>query len=301
MSGEEWSIREFRALNACIVQGSITGGARQLGISQPAVSRAIANLEYKLGITLFERSGKSIIATEEAVRISEDTSPFFSMLDHLRSQSISRHSPMNLTLAAPPNFSLGFVQSVVASFLKTHSNARIELEVCTSPDIINKVSQHKIDLGISDMPIDNHNIIREPFGRSKMACFLHKSHRLAGLKSICAEDLKDENIIGLTKNHPARPKLENLFRKLQVELSVVIETNTSLSALSFVRSGVGIALMNAFPVAKDIDDSIVVLPFESGIEYSPAFILPANQAMKKSTRWFMAHLKEKVLVHEYLD
>ena len=71
MSIEEWSIQEFRALHACIAQGSITGGARQMGKSQPAVSRAIANLEYKLGTKLFERSGKSIIATEEAILITQ--------------------------------------------------------------------------------------------------------------------------------------------------------------------------------------------------------------------------------------
>ena len=300
MSGEEWSLKEFRALSACIAQGTITGGAKQLGVSQPAVSRAIANLEFKLGISLFERRGKSIVATEEALRINKDTSSFFTILDQLRSTSVSRHSPMNLTLATPPNFSYGFMQSIIASFLKIHKNARVELEVCTSPIIIDKVSQLQIDLGISDMPIDNHNVTREPFGQSKMACFLPKEHKLCKKSTIKAEHLKGESIIGLTKNHPARPKLESLFRKLGIELSVIVETNTSLSALAFVRSGVGIALMNSFPVAAYVDKNIVVIPFESGIEYSPAFILPANHALKKSTRWFMSHFKEQIKKNEFI-
>lgn len=300
MKEEEWSIREFRALHACITQGSITGGARQIGISQPAVSRAIANLEYKMGTTLFERSGKSIIATEEAIRINQETSSFFMMLDQMRTESITRHSHMNLKIAAPPNYSFGFIQSIIASFLKTHKNTRIELEVCASPILIDKVARDEVDIGLSDMQLDTHNIVREPFGSSTMSCFLPKDHSLTKKASINIEDLRNENLIGLTKNHLARNKLENLFRKNNIDPKYVIETNTSVSALEFVSTGVGIVLMNPFPVVSYINDKITVLPFEHEIEYSSAFILPAKRAVKKSTRWFMSHLKQELIETEYI-
>ena len=303
MKEEEWSIREFRALHACITQGSITGGARQIGISQPAVSRAIANLEYKMGTTLFERSGKSIIATEEAIRINQETSLFFLMLDQMRTESVTRHSRMNLKIAAPPNYSFGFIQSIIASFLKAHKNTRIELEVCASPILIDKVARNEVDIGISDMQLDTHNIVREPFGSSAMACFLPINHSLTNKASINIEDLRNESLIGLTKNHLARTKLENLFRKQNIDPNYVIETNTSVSALEFVSSGVGIVLMNPFPIASFMNEKITALPFEHEIEYSPAFILPAKRAVKKSTRWFMSHLKEelKEIVKPFLE
>ena len=300
MSIEEWSIQEFRALHACIAQGSITGGARQIGKSQPAVSRAIANLEYKLGTKLFERSGKSIIATEEAILINAETSSFFLLLDQLREGGVSRHSPMTLKIASPPKFSSGFIQSAIASFIKIHENVRVELEVSPSLIVNDKVAKEEVDIGISDIVMDSHNIIREPFGYSTMACFLPKQHHLSKKSSIRVEDLKDEPLIGLTKSHSARAKLDTLFRGFNFKPNIVVETNTSVSAMSFVANGVGIALMSPFPLASNMSSDIVLLPFESTIQYSPAFILSTNRGVKKSTRWFLSHLKKELVGNIYL-
>lgn len=300
MSTEEWSIQEFRALHACIAQGSITGGARQVGKSQPAVSRAIANLEYKLGVRLFERSGKSIIATEEAILINTETSPFFLLLDQLRERGVSRQSPMTLKIASPPNFSCGFIQSAIASFIKIHQNVRVELEVLPSHLVNDKVAKDEVDIGISDQLMDTHNVIREPFGYSTMACFLHKQHHLSKKSSIRVADLKDVPLIGLSKSHSARAKLERLFRGLNFKPNFVVETNTSVSAMSFVANGVGIALMSPFPLASNMSSDIVLIPFESTIQYSPAFILSTKRGVKKSTRWFLSHLKKEMLGNIYL-
>jgi DNA-binding transcriptional LysR family regulator len=300
MKREEWSIQEFRALHACIMQGSITGAARQIGKSQPAISRAISNLEYKLGTKLFERSGKSIIATEEAHRIKAETSAFFLMLDNLREESVSRHSPMTLKIAAPPNFSSGFIQSVIASFLKVHENVRIELEVAISTIVIDKVAKNEVDIGISDMEIDTHDILREPFGYSFMACFLPSHFPLAQNLIIKVEDLKDMPLIGLTKRHSARSKLETVFKKMDIKPNIILETNNSLSALKLVENGVGIVLMNPFPLAEKLNDKVVILPFEKKIKYDPAFIFSPNRAVKKSTRWFISHFKDKLQDNIYL-
>ena len=300
MKIEDWSIQEFRALHACILQGSITGAARQIGKSQPAISRSISNLEYKLGTKLFERSGKSIIATEEAYRINAETSSFFLMLDNLREESVSRHAPMTLKIAAPPNFSSGFIQSVIASFLKNHENVRIELEVAISTIVIDKVAKNEVDLGISDMDIDTHDTLREPFGHSYMACFLPSHLPLAQQSIVKVEDLKDIPLIGLTKRHSARSKLETLLKNLDIKPNIVLETNNSLSALKLVENGIGIVLMNPFPLADKLSDKVVILPFEKKIKYDPAFIFSTNRAVKKSTRWFISHFKDQLIGNNYL-
>ena len=136
---------------------------------------------------------------------------------------------MTLKIASPPKFSSGFIQSAIASFIKIHQNVRVELEVLPSQTVNDKVAKDEVDIGISDIVMDTHDIIREPFGYSTMACFLPKQHHLSKKSSIRVEDLKDEPLIGLTKSHSARSKLETLFRGLNFKPNIVVETNTSYS------------------------------------------------------------------------
>jgi DNA-binding MarR family transcriptional regulator len=63
------SLAEYQALRAMMEGGTATAAARRLGLTQSAVSRAIAKLEGRLGRTLFEREAGRLRPTEEAVRL----------------------------------------------------------------------------------------------------------------------------------------------------------------------------------------------------------------------------------------
>jgi DNA-binding transcriptional LysR family regulator len=273
LSGEEWSIREFRALHAAINQRSITAAAAWLGISQPATSRTIANLETKVGFRLFERSGRSVLPTAEAIALNERLLPFFSLLDDMRAERNDSVSGQRLRISAPPAFANGYLQRVIASFLRIHPEIAVELDVRSSPVIIGEIADGSIELGISDMAIETRNVTRRPICSSSMACFMPMDHRLADRAMIDPADLAGEHIIALSRRHFARQQLDQMLAVAGVDQPVRIETSTTLSALAFVRQGLGIALMNPFPVALGLDPSLRAVPLDRDIQYATSFVL----------------------------
>src|SRR4051812_9346970 len=77
------SLREIEALRAMVASGKTTQAARDLGTSQPSISRAIASLEARLGHPLFTRRNGRLVATAEALALEARATVIFDLLDQL--------------------------------------------------------------------------------------------------------------------------------------------------------------------------------------------------------------------------
>jgi len=69
------------------------------------------------------------------------------------------------------------------------------------------------------------------------------------------------------------------------------ETATAVSASEFVREGIGVALLNPFPMAEQLGRSVVVRPFQPSIAYRTSFLMPARAANSASAAAFIAHVR----------
>ena len=77
------TLRELEVFRSVIRCGKTTAAARQLGISQPAVSRALAQLEARKGEMLFRRDGNRLVPTAEALALDRELEPMFEVLARL--------------------------------------------------------------------------------------------------------------------------------------------------------------------------------------------------------------------------
>ena len=75
MTEHRHRLREFESLRAVVTTGTTIGAAKRLGISQSAVSRSLAQLEARVGRSLFVRQSGRIEPTAEALRLNEKTGP----------------------------------------------------------------------------------------------------------------------------------------------------------------------------------------------------------------------------------
>src|SRR5690348_13771140 len=87
MNTESLDPRQLEAFIAVISSGSVTGAARMLGRSQPAVTRLIQDLEADLGFELLHRNGPRITPTSRGVRFHEEAERIMTGLRHLRERA----------------------------------------------------------------------------------------------------------------------------------------------------------------------------------------------------------------------
>jgi len=284
-----FTLRELEVLRELIDAGKTTVAAQRLGLSQPAISRSLAQLEKELGRKLFERSGGRLVPTREAFAINEELGPIFAALARIGDRSSPKTASHSGTLriAAPPTMAHRFLPSRVARFTKYNPDLDVVFEVISSDILITSIADARIDLGLTDTIPSHAGVRSELLLATEAICALPARHRLAERKVIQPEDLEGEPFVALMRRHSGRIAIDRIFEKAGVNRRVVIETATAVSAAEFVREGLGISLLNPFPIVHQLGSGIVVRPFSPAIPYRTSFLLPSSRPPSPAATAFM--------------
>jgi len=290
MPAKSWhSLPEYQALRALMESGTTTKAAVRLGLSQSAVSRSIANLEARTGSILFERDGGRLRPTDEAARMNRRLDPLFEALDRIDGPpEVSQES---LRIVAPPTYAHRFLVHHIATFLKTNPHFFVSLEVLPSEDVIRGILEERYDLGLSGVELSRDGVKLTPYRASTAVCAMPSNHQFAQREEIHPEDLNEQPLIALTYRHARRAQLENILQASRSKPRIVAEVSTSFAAVDLARDGLGLAIVNPFPVVQYRGDEVVFRPFASQITYRSYFVTPDHRPTPSVARAFMRHLR----------
>lgn len=288
-----FTLRELEVLQALVRAGKATVAAQQLGMSQPAVSRSLSQLEAQLGRQLFERRGGRLIPNAEALSINEQLGPVFAALARIsdRSDEQKRSHAGTLRIAAPPTIAHRFMPSRVALFTKDNPDLEVTFDVLSSDTLITSVAEARCDLALTDTVPSHDGVRAELLLATEAICVLPSRHRLVEHEVIRPEHLEGEPFVALTRRHSGRVAIDRVFERAGVRRKVVIETATSVSAAEFVREGLGVSLMNPFPIVHQLGRGIEVRRFEPAIPYRTCFLLPSSVPPPAAALAFMEMMR----------
>ncbi|MCC4246307.1 LysR family transcriptional regulator [Stappia indica] len=292
------TLRELEVLRAVISEGKTTAAAHRLGISQPAVSRAIAQLEARLNRQLFHRNGNKILPTSEGLAFNEQIEPIFATLARLDAAETEDLNAKRLRIAAPPTLAHRLMTRLIPGFLKENPEASVHLEIGMSTNVTAAVADENADLGISDGRMRHDGLKMYPFRHAIAHAAIPADHRLADRDEIVPEDLAGESFIALTRRFHQRNVYDRIFAERGIERKIRAETATSIAICELVREGMGIGLVNPFPVSLRPLDGVVFRRFSPRVDYLTQFFVPAGRVSPIAQR-FIEHARRTVPVDAY--
>lgn len=287
------TLRELEVLQALISAGTAISAARRLGISQSAVSRRLAQLEDRLGFQLFRREGGRLVPTVEALSINEKLAPVFETLAQI-AHSGDRPEQGHLgalSIVAPPTIAHRFLPPRIAAFRRANPGLQISFDIMASDSLLTGIAEGRFDLGIADSNVAHEGVTTELLLETQAICLLPAGHHLASYDVIRPEDLHDTDFVALSRRHSSRAKIDRIFDQAGVRVRVVIETSTNVTGAEFVREGLGVSLMNPFPMIHQIGDQITLRPFLPAIRYSTNFLMSSSRAPSAAALAFMQSVR----------
>jgi DNA-binding transcriptional LysR family regulator len=291
-AGSWATLRDLEVLLAVIEERKTTAAAIKLGVSQPAISRTLSQLEEKSGRVLFRHEGTAIIPTADALALYEEIRPIFESLDRLKDFQWAQARPVTLHVACAPTPAQCFLEPLTASFLRENPGTHVSIEIVTTPEVLELVADQRADVGIADVIPASSGLQRSAFRRSSMVCALPAHHRLCARSVITASDLHDEAMIMLAKRNPMRPIIDRLFSKAGCKPQVVMETTTAISAVNYAAHGIGIALVNPFPVLLAAPADVVFREFAPDMPYETSFFTSASAVPSSVAQKYMEHVRQ---------
>jgi DNA-binding transcriptional LysR family regulator len=291
MTEHRHRLREFESLRAVVATGTTIGAARRLGISQSAVSRSISQLEARVGRSLFIRRSGRIEPTSDALRLNDKLDPIFETLADIEGAQWATPDDEPLRLIVPPTLAHHFVISRVASFLKANPGKRLQLDIQATDVLISGILELRYDLGLTSGMIERSGVDLLPWRRSKIVCAMPQDHPLAQKSIVTSQDLDGVALIEFLRRLGTRAITEQLFARNGVRPHQVAETATNMAALELVREGLGVTLINPFPLLSSGLEDIAVRPFDAEIYYNTSFVLPSGRPPSELARQVMRFIK----------
>lgn len=269
--------------------GTITMAAERLRISQPAVSKIIAGLEWEIGYPLFERIKGRLAPTGEARLLAVEADRLYYGLDALTTyaREIQQRQVGELTVYSTPAFGRSLLPMVIADFVAEHSRARLVTHVRSSIVVNQRAVDQRLDLGFSMMPFDHPSVTIEDLCHVPAVCALPKGHRLRRRSVVRPADLEGESFLSFPLDGRMRHLIDAVFEQQSVRRTLRIDVYSSAEACALVARGLGVAIVDPFTGRDYRREGIVILPFEPRILYTFRVIRPKFRERSRLADAFM--------------
>ena len=272
------TLRGLESFREIMRAGSATAAARRLDLSQPAVSRLVAQLERELGFKVFDRVKGRLVPTQQGQLLYEEVDLAFLGLERVSSvaRDVRELNAGQLRIVAPPSFAEGPLVTIIRDFVTAHPKIRLVLDSNSRLATLNLIATRTMDCGFATMPLDHPGIRTRPLVVNETACAVPKGHRLARKRVIMPADLNKEDLILIGRGGDARLRIEEAFRSAGITPRVRLEARNVGAACSFAGAGMGITLVNGMLAQAYCDRGIVLRPFRPQILNEYVFMTSAS-------------------------
>lgn len=290
------SLRLLEIFGAMMRCETTVEAAEQLGISQPAVSNGIRQLETQLGVTLFERLHRRLEPTEEALLLFEDVRPVFSMLRNFsaRARSIRQGTSGRLRVISTPPLGNTVAPIALANFLKGRPNVSVSYDVRRLEHVIEAVQSGAVDIGLA-IALERHPSVNvEILSRTHMVALVSGKHEIATRQEVTVDDLKEQGFIGLEVESRMGQMLRDAFEREGAVYEPRVEVRYCATAVVLAGAGVGPAVVDPYSAAYGRADSLVQLAFQPPCEISAVMITRKGVPRSSLLHGFITELKSAI-------
>lgn len=287
------NLRQLEVFYAIMQAGSVTAAARNLNVTQPAVSNVLKHAEQQLKFKLFERIGGRLHPTPEASDLLPDVNEIFGRVGTLNRvmQEMRDGRTGRLVIATSPTLVHAFLPRAIALFRSRSPAVHVSIQSLPTPLVVERVARREVDMGIVYAPVADPGVDAEELVVTEIACVVRKKHPLARKRHISAEDLGGESVISLGATTRLGMLIEDECRKAGVPIpDVAIEASSSLAACLLASEGAGVALVDRSTSLSGKFGDLVFKSFRPRISVRVQLIYPRDRPRSRA----VVHLSEQL-------
>ncbi len=257
------NISQLRTFLAVVENGSFSGAAKELGISQPAVTMQVQSLESDLGVTLLDRSYRRIDLTEAGSVLEPHARRTIAEVDGARAEieQLAGDVGGRLDIAASTTPGAYVIPRLLGSFASAYPSVTVTVTVHDTAGVVSAVEDGHAQLGVAGAVPKGARATFEPLTSDELVAVCPPGSPLASRRGVLLADLAHEDWVAREPGSGTRVMSERALVAQGVDaasLRIVAQLGTGEAIVSAIEGGLGIALVSRYVARKALELGSVV-------------------------------------------
>jgi LysR family transcriptional regulator, cyn operon transcriptional activator len=230
------NLQQLRYVVATAEHRTMTDAARSLYIAQPALSRAIRDLERELGMTLFARSGRGVVVTAQGRRVVKLARDALDAVAEIEALATHTHAAgAELRIASTPSLEPGLAGRLLPAYVAEHPGIRVHIVRCDGREsVVSAVREQRADLGLTDLPVPT-DLVSHPLERQEIVLISPPGVDLPD--PVPLSRLNGMRLVLPAPGSPRRKEFEQIFATYGIRPIPAVESDERGGWLRAVREG----------------------------------------------------------------
>ncbi|MGI9381781.1 MAG: LysR family transcriptional regulator [Methyloligellaceae bacterium] len=287
------TLRQLTVFRAVASLGGFTRAANELGLTQPAVSLQVKQLEDQLGLALFERGGRKLELTAAGARVLETTQAVDAQLSTLEQSLAQLKGGVSGHLVIAGVTTTKYVAPhLLGAFLRRYPLVTPKLTVTNRQNVLRRLKERQDDLVLMGRVPNSIAVDAHPFVSNPLVLAAPRDHPMASRKEIMPEQLAQLPMLMREPGSGTRLAVEEFLRARGVVANVVMELGSGEAIKQAVIAGLGISVLSLHSLRLELAAGLVkLLPVEGfPLEKHWYAVVPHGKQLRPVAQTFLDFL-----------
>ncbi|MEQ1852084.1 MAG: LysR family transcriptional regulator [Chthoniobacteraceae bacterium] len=255
--------RQLRAFATLAETGSFSETARRLNLTQSAISHSIRALEADVGCRVLDRLGKTAVLTEAGEALLARTGRILAEMADARAEiaRLGKWGQTRLRLGASTTATQHILPRVLEELGRKFPKCAIAIEPGDTPEMIEALRAHKIDLAVNLDPKRGESIDFRPLFTDELQFIVGATHPWARAGRVASEEIAQQNYILYKRKSYTSAMIDEYFHAERVVLFSQLDMGNMEAIKELVKLGLGVSILAPWTARKEIEEgTLVALP-----------------------------------------
>jgi DNA-binding transcriptional LysR family regulator len=287
-------LRHLEVFHAIMRAGTVSGAARLLHISQPAVTKVLQHAEAQLGLALFERVRGKFYPTPEAQRLFTEVDRLHAELVSIRrlAANLKAGPQQRVRLSATPALGTTVVPTAVARWTQLFADGHCELATHHTRELVQALVLSELDLGFTLHDPLHPGVYAEVLTQAPMMALVPARGAALRARSPLSLGSLPTAVIGLAPSDPLGLRITAECEAQGLALHPMVSVQTYQLARQLAEAGVGTAIVDPFTAASADRDRVAVRPLEPAILVPLVLLTPVSAPLSQAARRLVQEVRE---------
>ena len=255
------NLTHLRAFHAIAAAGSVTGAARALQVSQPAISKQLGELELAIGARLVDRLPRGVRLTVAGRALAEHAARIFAS-EHAAEVELAALVGLGrgqLAIGASTTVGSYLVPAVFGAFHLQHPELRLELQIANTAAVHDLVRRQIVELGLTEglAPTDP-DLASGVFSRDEMVAIAAPDDPVLAQAPLTARQLAAQPFILRERGSGTREVIEEAFARKRLRLEPIMSLGSSEAVKHAVGARLGVAMVSSLAAERELASGALV-------------------------------------------